>query len=101
MSLTVSGFVGVESGRGRRLYRGILGRCIRHEPVAYEAHRARCAEPEHALRGTSRDSGTPADDLQHAADFSEIMLAMQLGKRQSDTLALVEAHVVSGGTLWS
>jgi hypothetical protein len=28
----------------------ILGRCIRHEPVPYEAYRTRFAEPEHAFR---------------------------------------------------
>jgi len=52
------------------------------------------------LATVSRRQGTVADDLQHAADFAEIMLAM-LGKHQSDALALVDAHVASGGNLWS
>ena len=49
----------------------------------------------------SHRQGAVAEDLQAAADFAEIMLAMQLGKHQSDALALVEAHVASGGNLWS
>lgn len=28
----------------------ILGRCIRHEPVPYEAYRTRFAEPRHSFR---------------------------------------------------
>jgi len=53
------------------------------------------------LATVSRRQGTVADDLQQAADFAEIMLAMQLGKHQSDALTLVEAHAGSSGTSWA
>lgn len=53
------------------------------------------------LATVSRRQGAVADDLQHAADFAEIMLAMQLGKHQAEALTTIEAHLAGGGALWS
>ncbi|HEX3464658.1 MAG TPA: hypothetical protein VHS78_11475 [Candidatus Elarobacter sp.] len=53
------------------------------------------------LATVSRRQGAVAQDLQDAADFAEIMLAMQLGKHQADVLSMVDAYIASGGTVWS
>jgi len=49
----------------------------------------------------SRRQGTAAADLQAAADFAEIMLAMQLRKHQDDALGAVHAYLADGGAVWS
>ncbi len=40
-------------------------------------------------------------DLGAAADFAEIMLAMQLGKHQDDALEAVHAYLAREGAVWS
>jgi hypothetical protein len=49
----------------------------------------------------SRRQGAVAEDLQAAADFAEIMLAMQLRKHQDDALAATESQLENHGPLWS
>lgn len=49
----------------------------------------------------SRRQGAVAEDLQAAADFAEIILAMKLRKHQDDALELVQAYLAQGGTVWS
>ena len=53
------------------------------------------------LAAVSRRQGTVAEDLQAAADFAEVILAMQLRKHQDDTLALAQSYVNANGALWS
>ncbi len=53
------------------------------------------------LAVVSRRQGGVAEDLQGAADFAEIILAMQLRKHQDDTLAAAQSYVTVNGTLWS
>ena len=53
------------------------------------------------LATVSRRRGTVAEDLQAAADFAEIMLAMKLRKHQDDVLQTVHDYLAQGGTLWS
>jgi hypothetical protein len=48
-----------------------------------------------------RRQGTVAGDLQAAADFAEIMLAMKLRKHQDDALEAVHTFLANGGTVWS
>ncbi len=48
----------------------------------------------------SRRQGAVAEDLQAAADFAEITLAMKLRKHQDDALAAVHDYLARGGTLW-
>jgi hypothetical protein len=49
----------------------------------------------------SRRQGAVAEDLQAAADYAEIMLAMQLRKHIDDALAEVHSFLASGGSVWS
>ncbi|MBV8368562.1 MAG: hypothetical protein JO036_06450 [Candidatus Eremiobacteraeota bacterium] len=53
------------------------------------------------LATVARRQGTVAEDLQGAADFAEIMLAMQLRKHQDDVLAGVQSYLASNGSMWS
>ncbi len=53
------------------------------------------------LTVVSRRRGAVAEDLQAAADFAEIILAMKLRKHQGDALESVHAYLMLGGTLWS
>ena len=53
------------------------------------------------LAVVSRRQGAVAEDLQAAADFAEIMLALQLRKHQEDALTGVHSYLESGGTIWS
>jgi hypothetical protein len=53
------------------------------------------------LAVVSRRQGAVAEDLQAAADFAEIMMAMQLRKHQDDVLAGVHSYLENGGTMWS
>jgi hypothetical protein len=53
------------------------------------------------LAAVSRRQGAVAEDLQGAADFAEVMLAMQVRKHQDDTLALAQSYVDSNDPLWS
>jgi len=48
----------------------------------------------------TRRHGEPAADLKNAADFAEVMLAMQLRKHQCDVLELVGKYVDGHGPLW-
>ena len=48
----------------------------------------------------SRRQGAVATDLQAAADFAEIILAMTVRKHQDDTLAAVESYLAGGGSVW-
>jgi len=48
----------------------------------------------------SRRQGAVAEDLQAAADFAEVILAMQLRKHQSDVLELVQSCLARGDILW-
>ena len=49
----------------------------------------------------SRRQGTVAEDIQGAADFAEVILAMQLRKHQDDTLAAAQSYVEANGPVWS
>jgi hypothetical protein len=49
----------------------------------------------------SRRQGAVAEDLQGAADYAEIMLAMQLRKHVDGALNGVHSFVSSGGSVWS
>ena len=49
----------------------------------------------------SRRQGAVAADLQAAANFSEVILAMQLRKHQHDALETAHAHVTNNGTVWT
>ena len=53
------------------------------------------------LATVSRRQGTVAGDLQTAADFAEILLAMKLRKHQDDTLAAMQSYLAEGGIVWS
>jgi hypothetical protein len=53
------------------------------------------------LAVVSRRQGAVGEDLQAAADFAEIMLAMKLGKHQHDALEMVHDYLALGGPLWS
>lgn len=48
----------------------------------------------------SRRQGAIAADLAAAADFAEIMLAMQLRKHSDDALRSVRSFLDSGGSIW-
>lgn len=48
----------------------------------------------------SRRQGAVAADLAAAADFAEIMLAMQLRKHLDDALQAVHSFLESSGTVW-
>jgi hypothetical protein len=52
------------------------------------------------LAVVSRRQGNVAEDLQSAADFAEIILAMELRKHQDDTLAAVQSYVAANGPVW-
>jgi hypothetical protein len=49
---------------------------------------------------TRRQSATVSQDLQDAADFAEILLAIKLAKHQSDALNIANASVADSGPLW-
>ena len=49
---------------------------------------------------TRRQGGAVSQDLQDAADFAEILLAMKLGTHQSDALSIANVSVTDGGPLW-
>ncbi|MBV8370363.1 MAG: hypothetical protein JO036_15760 [Candidatus Eremiobacteraeota bacterium] len=49
----------------------------------------------------TRRQGAVAEDLRGAADYAEIMLAMQLRKHMDDALTGVHSFLASGGTVWS
>lgn len=53
------------------------------------------------LAVVSRRQGAVAEDLQGAADFAEVILAMQLRKHQDDTLAAARSYVEAEGPVWS
>jgi hypothetical protein len=53
------------------------------------------------LATVSRRQGSVAKDLQEAADFAEIILAMKVRKHQDDALEASHAHVERGGVPWS
>ncbi len=53
------------------------------------------------LAVVSRRQGAVAEDLQGAADFAEIILAMELRKHQDDTLAAAQSYVAAQGPVWS
>jgi len=53
------------------------------------------------LAVVSRRQGSVAEDLQGAADFAEIILAMQLRKHQDDTLAAAQSYIEKNGPVWS
>jgi hypothetical protein len=53
------------------------------------------------LATVSRRQGAVAEDLQAAADFAEIILAMELRKHQDDTLTFAQSYVEADGSLWS
>jgi hypothetical protein len=49
----------------------------------------------------SQRQGAVAEDLHGAADYAEIMLAMQLRKHVDDSLTGVHTFLASGGSVWS
>jgi|GEM_PF-1486929 len=53
------------------------------------------------LAVVSQRQGAVAEDLQAAADFAEVMLAMKLRKHQDDALESAREYLSNGGTLWS
>ena len=52
------------------------------------------------LATVSRRQGAVAEDLQAAADFAEIILAMKMRKHQDDVLEIVESHLEQDPPLW-
>jgi hypothetical protein len=50
------------------------------------------------LSVVSRRQGNAATDLQTAADFAEIMLAMKARKHQDDTLGAIYAYLTDSGS---
>lgn len=48
----------------------------------------------------SRRQGAVGSDLENAADFAEIMLAMQLRKHQCAVLEMLQAYLADHGPLW-
>ncbi|HEX3464996.1 MAG TPA: hypothetical protein VHS78_13195 [Candidatus Elarobacter sp.] len=52
------------------------------------------------LATVTRRQGAVSQDLQDAADFAEILLAMKLGKHRSDALSIANASVTDTGPLW-
>lgn len=53
------------------------------------------------LSVVSRRQGAIASDLQGAADFAEVILAMELRKHQDSALTAAGSHVASSGAVWS
>jgi hypothetical protein len=53
------------------------------------------------LSAVSRRQGAVAEDLQAAADFAEVVLAMELRKHQDDVLAAAQSYVGVNGPVWS
>jgi hypothetical protein len=53
------------------------------------------------LAVVSRRQGALADDLQGAAEFAEIILAMELRKHQDGALAAAQSYVATNGPVWS
>jgi hypothetical protein len=53
------------------------------------------------LAVVSRRQGAVAEDLQGAADFAEIILAMELRKHQADVLTAAQSYVEAEGPAWS
>jgi hypothetical protein len=51
------------------------------------------------LATVSRRQGSVAADLQAAADFSEVILAMKLREHQTNTVEQVHTHLANGGTV--
>jgi len=49
----------------------------------------------------SRRQGAVAADLAAAAEFAEVMLAMQLRKHMDDALVGVKSFIVNGGSVWT
>jgi hypothetical protein len=49
----------------------------------------------------SKRQGAVAEDLQGAADFAEVILAMKLRKHEEDALEAVHAHLANGRKVWS
>jgi hypothetical protein len=52
------------------------------------------------LAVVSRRQGAVAEDLHGAADFAEIILAMELRKHQDDTLTAAQSYVETQGPVW-
>ena len=52
------------------------------------------------LATVSRRQGAIAEDLKAAADFAEIILAMELRKHQGDTLAEAQSYLETNGPMW-
>ena len=52
------------------------------------------------LAVVSRRQGAVADDLQGAADFAEVILAMELRKHQDEALAAAQSYVAANGPVW-
>lgn len=52
------------------------------------------------LATVTRRRGAVSQDLQDAADFAEILLAMKVGKHQFDALNIANASVIDSGPLW-
>ncbi len=53
------------------------------------------------LSVVSRRQGAVASDLQGAADFAEIILAMELRNHQDGTVAAAQSYVEANGSVWS
>jgi len=57
--------------------------------------------PHILRRSLERRQGAVAADLAAAADFAEVMLAMQLRKHMDDALVGVRSFIESGGSVWT
>jgi hypothetical protein len=53
------------------------------------------------LAVVSRRQGAVAEDLKGAADFAEIILAMELRKHLDDVLTAAQSYVEAEGPIWS
>ena len=85
--------------------RGATSDCERSLREAYLTYESSCGPNGLVsillLAVVSRRQGAVADDLQAAAEFAEIMLAMKLGKHQGDALVAVHAYLAHEGSVWS
>jgi hypothetical protein len=53
------------------------------------------------LTFVARRMGGIAPDLQHVAEFAEIILAAKLRPHQDDALSVVRSHIAEGRKFWS
>ena len=76
-------------------------RCLREAFLTYETSCGSSGLISLVLLAlVSRRQGAVAADLAAAADFAEVMLAMQLRKHVDHALLAVKSFIESGGSVW-